>query len=141
MLARRFLAALSLLRRTVMDLHFAWRNLSRNLGFSALVILTLALGIGATTTMFSAVWAVLLRPLPLPAQDRLVTLWQTDPRSPEGRQRLTPANFVDWSSQASSFEALGVLPNWTGEPWPFNVAGPNGMERVSGIYACRASSA
>jgi putative ABC transport system permease protein len=118
-----------------MDLHFAWRNLSRNLGFSALVILTLALGIGATTTMFSAVWAVLLRPLPLPAQDRLVTVWQADPRSPAGRQRLTPANFVDWSSQTSSFEALGVLPNWTGEPWPFNVAGPNGMERVTGIYA------
>ena len=118
-----------------MDLQFAWRNLSRNLGFSALVILTLALGIGATTTMFSAIWAVLLRPLPLPAQDRLVTVWQADPRSPEGRQRLTPANFVDWSSQTSSFEALGVLPNWTGEPWPFNIAGPNGMERVKGIYA------
>jgi putative ABC transport system permease protein len=118
-----------------MDLRFAWRNLSRNLGFSALVILTLALGIGATTTMFSAVWAVLLRPLPLPAPNRLVTVWQADPRSPEGRQRLTPANFVDWSSQTSSFEALGVLPNWTGEPWPFNVAGTSGMERVSGIYA------
>ncbi len=118
-----------------MDLRFAWRNLSRNLGFSALVILTLALGIGATTTMFSAVWAVLLRPLPLPAQDRLVTVWQADPRSPEGRQRLTPANFVDWSAQASSFEALGVLPNWTGEPWPFNVAGPSGIDRVTGIYA------
>jgi putative ABC transport system permease protein len=118
-----------------MDLQFAWRNLSRNPGFSALVIMTLALGIGATTTMFSAVWAVLLRPLPLPAQDRLVTVWQADPRSPEGRQRLTPANFVDWSSQTSSFEALGVLPNWTGEPWPFNVAGTDGMERVKGLYA------
>jgi putative ABC transport system permease protein len=118
-----------------MDLRFAWRNLSRNLGFSALVILTLALGIGATTTMFSTVWAVLLRPLPLPAQNRLVTVWQADPRSPEGRQRLTPANFVDWSSQASSFEALGVLPNYAGEPWPFNVAGPNETERVRGIYA------
>ena len=118
-----------------MDLHFAWRNLWRNLGFSALVILTLALGIGATTTMFSAVWAVLLRPMPLPGQDRLVTVWQADPRSPEDRQRLTPANFVDWSLQTSSFEALGVLPNWTGEPWPFNVSGSNGMERVKGIYA------
>jgi putative ABC transport system permease protein len=118
-----------------MDLHFAWRNLSRNAGFSALVILTLALGIGATTTMFSAVWAVLLRPLPLPAQHRLVTVWQADPRSPENRLRLTPADFVDWSSEASSFEALGVLPNWTGQPWPFNVVGPSGVERVSGIYA------
>jgi putative ABC transport system permease protein len=118
-----------------MDLRFAWRNLSRNLGFSALVILTLALGIGATTTMFSAVWAVLWRPLPLPAQDRLVTVWRADPRSPAGRQRLTPADFVDWSSQTSSFEALGVLPNWSGEPWPLNVAGSKGLERVKGIYA------
>jgi hypothetical protein len=119
----------------VMDLQYAWRNLSRSPGFSALMILTLALGIGATTTMFSVVWAVLLRPLPLPAPDRLVTVWQNDPRSPEGRQRVTPANFVDWSAQASSFEALGVLPNWTGKPWPFNVVGRDGMERVQGIYA------
>lgn len=44
-----------------MDLHHAWRGLLRTPGFSALVILTLALGIGATTTMFSAVWAVFLR--------------------------------------------------------------------------------
>jgi predicted permease len=118
-----------------MELQSAWRNLTRNAGFSALIVITLALGIGATTTMFSAVWAVLLRPLPLPAQDRLVTVWQSDPRSPDGRQRVTPANFVDWSSQTSSFAALGVLPNWSGEPWTFNVAGSSGMERVGGIYA------
>ena len=42
---------------------------------------------------------------------------------------------MDWSSQTSSFEALGVLPNWTGEPTPFNVGSQNGMERVTGIYA------
>jgi putative ABC transport system permease protein len=118
-----------------MELQSAWRNLTRNAGFSALIVVTLALGIGATTTMFSAVWAALLRPLPLPAQDRLVTVWQNDPRSPDGRQRVTPANFVDWSAQTSSFDALGVLPNWSGEPWTFNVAGSSGMERVGGIYA------
>jgi putative ABC transport system permease protein len=118
-----------------MDLQYAWRSLSRTPGFCALVILTLALGIGATTTMFSTVWAVFLRPLPFPAQDRLVTVWQNDPRVHGTWQRVTPANFVDWEAQTDSFEALGVLPNWTGEAWPFNVVTSSGMERVRGIYA------
>ena len=115
-----------------MDLKYAWRSLSRTPGFSALVILTLALGIGATTTMFSVVWAVFLRPLPLPGQDRLVTLWESDARARGAWQRVTPANFVDWNAQTSSFDALGALPNWTREPWSFNVAVPGGMERVHG---------
>lgn len=117
-----------------MDLQYAWRGLSRTPGFSALVILTLALGIGATTTMFSAVWAVYLRPLPFPDQEQLVTVWQGDAGARGAWQRLTPANFVDWEAQTDSFEALGALPNWTGEAWPFNVVGASGVERVHGIY-------
>ncbi len=118
-----------------MGLQYAWRGLTRTPGFSALVILTLALGIGATTTVFSVVWAVFLRPLPFPAEDRLVTVWQADPRSPEARLRLTPANFVDWEAQTTSFDALGVLPQWEGKAVPFNVAGRSGIERVQGMYA------
>jgi predicted permease len=117
------------------DFRQAWRGLRRTPGFSALVIITLAVGIGATTTMFSAVWAVYLRPLPFPGQDRLVTVWQGDGRAQGAWQRVTPANFVDWRAQLRSFEAIGALPNWTGEPWPFNVVGPAGVERVHGIYA------
>ena len=118
-----------------MDFRYAWRSLLRAPGFSALVILTLAVGIGATTTMFSAVWAVYLRPLPLPQPEKLVTVWQGDSRAQEAWQRVTPANFVDWRAQTTSFEALGALPNWTGEPWPFNVVAGSGVERVPGIYA------
>jgi predicted permease len=118
-----------------MDVRYAWRSLSRSPGFSLLIIVTLALGIGATTTMFSAVWAVFFRPLPFPHQDRLVTIWQADPRNPNAHQRVTPADFVDWRARARSFEAIGVLPNWTGETWTFNVAARGGMERVRGIYA------
>jgi putative ABC transport system permease protein len=118
-----------------MDFRYAWRSLSRTPGFSALVILTLALGLGATTTMFSVVWAVFFRPLPLPEQDRIVTLWQSDARTRGAWQHVTPANFVDWQAQSISFEALGAVPNWSAETSPFNVAGPDGTERVQGVYA------
>ena len=118
--------------RTSMDFRYAWRSLSRTPGFSALVILTLALGLGATTTMFSVVWAVFLRPLPLPAQDRIVTLWQSDGRTRGAWQHVTPANFVDWKAQSISFEALGAVPNWSGETSPFNVAGPDGYGTRAG---------
>jgi predicted permease len=113
----------------------AWRGIVRNPGFSAVVILTLAVGIGATTALFSLVRAVFLRPLPFPAQERLVTVWEQDPRAGQNERRPTPANFVDWAAGAQSFEALGVLPNWNGKAWPFNVNGRTGPERVEGIYA------
>jgi predicted permease len=117
------------------DFRYAVRSLLRAPGFSALVILTLAVGIGATTTMFSAVWAVYLRPLPLPQPEQLVTVWQGDSSAQGTWQRVTPANFVDWRAQTNSFEALGALPNWMGEPWSFNIVGGDGVERVAGIYA------
>jgi putative ABC transport system permease protein len=112
-----------------MDFRYAWRSLSRTPGFSALVILTLALGLGATTTMFGVVWAVFFRPLPLPAQDRIVTLWQSDARARGAWQHVTPANFVDWKAQSSSFEALGAVPNWSGETSPFNVVSRRWVSR------------
>jgi putative ABC transport system permease protein len=132
---RRVLTAVILLIGWIMDVRYAWRSLLRAPGFSVLVIATFAIGIGATMTMFSAVWAVFLRPLPFPHQERLVTVWQVNPKTPDIRQRVVPANFVDWQAQSQSFDALGVLPNWTGEVWPFNVVRPGGVERVSGIYA------
>ncbi len=118
-----------------MDVRHAWRSLLRAPGFSALIIATFAIGIGATMTMFSAVWAVFLRPLPFPQQERLVTVWQVDLKTPDIRQRVVPANFVDWQAHSQSFESLGVLPNWTGEVWTLNLVRPGGVERVSGIYA------
>ena len=118
-----------------MDFRSACRSLIRNPGLSALIVATLALGVGATTTMFSAVWAVFFRPLPFPEPHRLVTVWRAEPHAPGARQRVTPADFVDWAAQSTSFEAIGALPNWTGEPWIFNVVARDGMERVPGIFA------
>jgi predicted permease len=117
------------------DWRFALRRVARNPGFAALVAGTLALGIGATTTMFGVVRAVFLRPLGFPDEERIVTLWESDRAKGLSRQRVTPANFVDWEAEISVFEHLGTLPNWTGAPWAFNVAGKGGLERVHGIYA------
>ena len=118
-----------------MAFRYACRNLVRNPGLSALIVVTLTLGVAATTTMFSAVWAVFLRPLPFPEPERLVTIWRADPQAPAARQRVTPADFVDWAAQSASFESIAALPNWSGEPWIFNVVARGGMERIPGIYA------
>ncbi len=117
------------------DLRGAFRSFARNPGFAALAAGTLAVGIGATTMMFGVLRAVFFRPLPYPAEQRIVTLWESDPAKGRDRERVTPANFVDWEAESTVFEYIGALPNWTGEPWPFNAVGKEGHERVHGIYA------
>ena len=86
------------------DLHFASRSLRKQPGFTTLALLTLALGVGATTTAFTVLDTVLLRPLPYEASDRLVFIQE---RTAEGRL-LSPSypNFADWRDQARSFSGV-----------------------------------
>lgn len=86
------------------DLKRALRGLCRAPGASAAAILTLALGIGANTAVFVQVQALLLRPLPFPASERLVEVWQTEPNNPT--RPVAPANFLDWRRDSRSFEGL-----------------------------------
>ena len=119
-----------------MDFRYAWRSLFADAGLFGLVILTLALGIGATTTMFSVVWAVFLRPLPFPDQDRLVTLWESDARTRGAWQRVTPANFVDWRAQTTLVRgARRRCPTGRARRGRSTSPGPAAVERVQGIYA------
>jgi len=69
----------NLIETTIQDLRYGGRILRKNPGFSTIAILTLALGIGATTAMFSAVYGVLLRPFPYAEPDRLAALWCSEP--------------------------------------------------------------
>src|SRR6185369_1795902 len=91
------------------DLKFAFRQLLKNPGFTAVAVLTLALGIGANTAIFSVVNAVLLRPLPYPESDRLVWLSERGPDWTGGP--ISYPNFTDWRAQQTVFERIGVY-NW-----------------------------
>jgi len=86
------------------DLKYAARGLARSPGFSATVILTLALGIGATTAIFSVVYGVLLRPLPFPSPDRLVAIWEVNHSGTYSH--LADPNFDDFRDQNHSFQAV-----------------------------------
>ncbi len=108
------------------DLRFAFRQLLKNPGFTAVAVLTLALGIGACTAIFSVVNSVLLRPMPYPEQDRLVVL--KEDKLPELTDfAVAPGNYFSWHDQATCFENLAaeMTGNYNltglGEPLRLNV--------------------
>jgi putative ABC transport system permease protein len=103
------------------DLRYGARMLLKQPGFTLLAVLTLALGIGANTAMFSVVNAVLLRPLPFPEPERLVTL------AGRSTNNFAAPDFRDLATQNRSFAALGAYTNAT-----FNLAGGSEPERVNG---------
>src|SRR5437879_11491427 len=93
------------------DFRYSLRMLTKNPGFSAIAILTLALGIGANTAIFSVVNAVLLRPLPFEEPDRLVQIWHTPPQASFPgipTFSVSPANFLDWRARSQAFEGMSA---------------------------------
>ncbi len=106
------------------DLKYGARQLARNPGFTAVAVFTLALGIGATTSVFSVVNAVLLRPLPYQEPDRIVTLWQ-DNQKLGAPEEVSPANFLDWQQRSRSFEAMALI-----QPYGLDYAGDGEPESL-----------
>src|SRR5277367_241528 len=88
------------------DLRYGARMLRRNPGFAFVAILTLAIGIGANVVIFSIVNGVLLRPLPFPDSQRIVTLWETDAHRGVVRGTASAAEFLDWQDMNRSFQEL-----------------------------------
>ena len=112
---------------TIRDVHYAVRTLRRSPGFTITALLSLALGIGANTAIFTVVNAVLLKPLPFPEPERLVHLWETKPSEGVSRDFVEPFNFLDWRDRTRSFEGMaavvGMITNLTGEGDPVALNG------------------
>ncbi len=94
---------------TMGDFAFTWRTLSRSRGFAIVAILTLAIGIGGTTAVYSAVDAVLLQPLPYQQAGQLVRLYQYYKGHPDDRNFVTPVHFLDYRSKVSAFESTAGI--------------------------------
>lgn len=92
----------------VADTRFGLRSLLRNPVLAATAIITLALGVGANTAIFSVVNAVMLRPLPFPASDRLVKLSEDNPEKHWVQQTAAPANYVDWAERVQAFAGVAA---------------------------------
>jgi putative ABC transport system permease protein len=89
------------------DLHYAVRHLRANPGFTAIAIITLALGIGANTAIFSFVDAVLLKPLPYPQAEKIVSVWEKSPVAIHNF--ISTLNFLDWKPLNRSFQFLSAV--------------------------------
>jgi len=90
------------------DVRFGVRMLIRRPGFATVAVLTLGLGMGATTAMFSLIDSVLLKPLPFHEPDRLTMVWEVRPRFNRPRIEVAPLNYVDWQQQVQAFESLAA---------------------------------
>ncbi len=110
------------------DLRYALRIMRKSPGFTTVAVLSLALGIGANTAIFTFVNAALLKPLPYPDAGRIVALEQRPWKS----QRTTlvhPRSFVPWHDRSQSFEALAIA-----QPAPVNTQGVDGAEQAPGLW-------
>jgi len=111
------------------DIHFALRQLRRNPGFTSIALITLALGIGANTAIFSVVRGVLLRDLPYAEPARVLRAFSTMNGT---RTAVSPADFTDWRQQSKSFSALAASYESTVcIAWPASCASVNAASSVS----------
>jgi putative ABC transport system permease protein len=110
----------------IKDIRYGVRGLLKRPGFTAIALITLALGIGANTAIFSVVNAVLLRPLPFRDPDNLVIVWEDATFAGFPRNTPAPANYVDWKTQNQSFADMAASHESS-----FNLTGDGEPERVA----------
>ncbi len=113
------------------DLRFGARMLARNPAFTFVAVMTLALGIGANTAIFSVVNAVVLRPLPYMDPDRLVMIWEDNTKEGVSDYPISAPDFLDFQKQSTTFQEIGaVSPRWN-----LTLTGSGDAERVHAQYA------
>ncbi len=97
------------MRSLFQDLRFTVRMLAKNPGFTAAAVLTISIGIGANTAIFSVVYGVLLRPLPFADPEQLVAIWESNPDAGQPHQRVAAPTFLDWRRDNQSFEVISAF--------------------------------
>ncbi len=122
--------ARDLLRSFWQDLSYSLRMLGKKPSFTLVAVLTLALGIGANTAIFTVINGVLLRPLPYDEPERLVMLWESNPRRKIEQQMVAPPHLAEWRAQSRSFENIAY---WTGTG-EFNLVTAEGSEKAKCAY-------
>ena len=115
--------------KSLNDLRYALRTLLKQPGFAVVVVITLALGIGASTAIFSVVNAVLLRPLPFPNSDRLQVVWGNYRTLNIERLPAKAAEYEDYAKQTQVFDSVAAYANHS-----FNVSTGSEPERIRGAY-------
>ncbi len=115
--------------KLVQDIRYGLRALRKSPGFTVTAVLSLALAIGASATVFSVVDAVLLKPLPYKEPERLVVVWETVRRQEVERRGVSYPDYLDWRAQNQSFEDITTL-----RLASFNLSGDGEPERVTGEY-------
>lgn len=111
----------------ILDLRYAFRALIRSPGFAVVTMLTLALGIGANTAVFSVINALLLKTLPYRDAGRLVTLWESREQAGMDRSPVSPPNFLDWKAESRSLRDMAAY-----RYWGFDLSGGAEPERITG---------
>lgn len=114
----------------IKDIRYGFRGLLKHPVFTAVAVITLALGIGANTAIFSVVNAVVLRPLPYQQPDRLVMLWGTNAKEGNPEQPASFLDFIDIKNQAKSFSELAAA----SPLWNFTITGDDEPEQMRGMY-------
>jgi putative ABC transport system permease protein len=114
------------MREIMRDLRYGVRVLVKNRGFSLVAILTLALGIGSTTAIFSVVYATLFESMPYPKPDQLMMVWTM---YPDGRNSTSVGDYLEWKRRSKSFQYLEA---WNGGS--FNISTAERPEQVDGVY-------
>ena len=128
------------------DVRTGARSLVHSPVFTVVTVLSLALGIGANTAIFSVVNGLLLRPLPYPESEQIVHLWHTPPQqSFPGLDRfsVSPGNYIDWKAQSRSFEQMaayeyaGLSLSTSGDPVPVTGVAVSGLYSMPYVGAVR----
>ena len=112
------------LRDLLADTRYALRSLRHTPVLAAAAIVTIALGVGANTAIFSAVNGVVLRPLPFPNSDRLAMLWESNPEYHWYQQDAAPANVLDWKDRVAAFSDVAMYDDGTGSATYLGPQGP-----------------